>query len=54
MLIGAGQIETNAAWWATGIAATQVPGIRASRDAYCKKQLGSSSVRLVRRVRRRA
>jgi hypothetical protein len=29
------QIETNAAWWASGIAATQVPGIRASRDSYC-------------------
>jgi Family of unknown function (DUF5995) len=32
------QIETNAAWWATGIAATQVPGIRASRDSYCRSQ----------------
>lgn len=29
------QIEANAAGWARGIAATQVPGIRASRDAYC-------------------
>jgi Family of unknown function (DUF5995) len=34
------QIEANAAGWATGIAATQVPGIRASRDAYCHRQLG--------------
>jgi hypothetical protein len=34
------QIEANAAGWAAGIAATQVPGIRASRDAYCRKQLG--------------
>jgi hypothetical protein len=34
------QIETNAAGWATGIAATQFPGIRASRDAYCRQQLG--------------
>lgn len=29
------QIQTNAALWAQGIAAVQVPGIRASRDAYC-------------------
>jgi hypothetical protein len=28
-------IEANAAMWAKGIAATQVPGIRATRDAYC-------------------
>ena len=34
------QIEANAAGWATGIALTQVPGIRASRDAYCQQQLG--------------
>jgi hypothetical protein len=34
------QIETNAALWAQGIAAVQVPGIRSSRDAYCAKQLG--------------
>ena len=37
----ANQIETNAALWAQGIAAVQVPGIRASRDAYCEKQLSS-------------
>ena len=37
----ANQIETNAALWAQGMAAVQVPGIRASRDAYCEKQLGS-------------
>jgi len=30
------QIEQNAAWWARGIAAAQAPGIRASRDAYCR------------------
>jgi Family of unknown function (DUF5995) len=30
------QIEANAAAWATGIALTQVPGIRASRDRYCE------------------
>jgi uncharacterized protein DUF5995 len=36
----ANQIEANAAGWARGIALTQVPGIRASRDAYCTKQLG--------------
>jgi hypothetical protein len=34
------QIEANAAAWAQGIALTQVPGIRASRDSYCQKQLG--------------
>ncbi|HEY1237495.1 MAG TPA: DUF5995 family protein [Solirubrobacterales bacterium] len=34
------QIETNAAAWARGMAAVQVPGIRASRDNYCEKQLG--------------
>jgi Family of unknown function (DUF5995) len=34
------QIEANAASWATGIAATQMPGVRASRDAYCERQLG--------------
>ena len=36
----ANQIEANAAGWARGIALTQVPGIRASRDSYCAKQLG--------------
>jgi hypothetical protein len=35
------QIEANAAAWATGMAAVQVPGIRASRDSYCQKQLGT-------------
>jgi hypothetical protein len=38
----ANQIQTNAAVWARGIAAVQVPGIRASRDTYCAKQAGSS------------
>jgi hypothetical protein len=33
------QIEANAAGWARGIALTQVPGIRASRDSYCEKQI---------------
>jgi hypothetical protein len=33
-------IEANAAAWAQGIALTQVPGIRTSRDRYCEKQLG--------------
>jgi hypothetical protein len=37
----ANQIEANAAGWARGIALTQVPGIRGSRDAYCERQLGS-------------
>ncbi len=36
------QIQTNAALWAQGIAAVQVPGIRASRDTYCAKRVGSS------------
>jgi hypothetical protein len=35
------QIQANAAAWAQGIAAVQVPGIRTSRDAYCAKQLSS-------------
>jgi hypothetical protein len=34
------RIQGNAAAWAQGIAAVQVPGIRKSRDAYCTKQLG--------------
>jgi Family of unknown function (DUF5995) len=36
----ASDIQANAAGWAQGIALTQVPGIRASRDAYCQEQLG--------------
>jgi Family of unknown function (DUF5995) len=36
----ANQIQTNAALWAQGIAAVQVPGYRESRDAYCAKQAG--------------
>ncbi len=32
------QIQMNAAGWARGIAAVQVPGIRKSRDAYCASQ----------------
>ena len=35
----ANQIQTNAALWAQGIAAVQAPGIRASRDTYCAKQV---------------
>jgi hypothetical protein len=34
------EIEAYAAGWAEGIAAVEVPGIRASRDAYCASQLG--------------
>jgi hypothetical protein len=34
-------IEQNAAQWATGMAATQAPGYRAQRDAYCEQRLGS-------------
>lgn len=33
-------IQAYAAGWARGIAATQVPGYRAQRDAYCAQQLG--------------
>ena len=36
----ANQIQTNAALWAEGIAAVQMPGFRATRDAYCANQLG--------------
>jgi hypothetical protein len=36
----ASDIQANAAAWAQGIALTQVPGIRASRDQYCAQQLG--------------
>jgi hypothetical protein len=36
----ASDIQANAAAWAQGIAAVQVPGIRASRDQYCAQQLG--------------
>jgi hypothetical protein len=32
-------IEQNAADWATGIAASQTPGYRAKRDAYCESRL---------------
>jgi hypothetical protein len=34
------EIHANAADWAQGIAATQFPGFRATRDAYCQRQLG--------------
>jgi hypothetical protein len=34
------QIQGNAAAWAQGIAAVQVPGIRGMRDNYCASQLG--------------
>jgi hypothetical protein len=33
------QIQDYAAEWARGIAATQVPGYRAERDAYCASRL---------------
>jgi hypothetical protein len=36
------QIQANAAGWATAIASVPFPGIRASRDAYCEKQLAAS------------
>ena len=36
----AAEIQATAAEWAEGIAATQFPGYRATRDAYCAKQLG--------------
>jgi hypothetical protein len=36
----AADIQANAAEWAQGIATTQFPGSRASRDAYCAQQLG--------------
>jgi hypothetical protein len=34
------EIQAYAAGWASGIAAVQVPGLRAARDAYCARQLG--------------
>ena len=37
----AAEIQANAADWAEGIAATPVPGYRATRDAYCQQQLGN-------------
>lgn len=36
-------IEANAGEWARGIAAHQVPGERARRDAYCEAQLAGGS-----------
>jgi Family of unknown function (DUF5995) len=36
----AGDIQAYAAQWANSIALVQVPGLRASRDAYCVEQLG--------------
>ncbi len=36
----AASIQANAADWARGIAATETPGYRATRDAYCQQQLG--------------
>ncbi len=36
----AADIQAYAAQWAEGIAATPFPGARASRDAYCRQQLG--------------
>jgi hypothetical protein len=36
----ANQIEANAALWAQGIAATQVPGMREMRDDYCAARAG--------------
>jgi hypothetical protein len=37
-------IETNAATWARLIAAGEVPGYRAQRDAYCAAGGASASV----------
>lgn len=34
------EIQRNAADWARGIAASQTPGDRARRDAYCRERLG--------------
>jgi hypothetical protein len=34
------EIQAYAAGWASGIAAVQVPGLRAARDEYCARQLG--------------
>lgn len=36
----AAEIQSAAADWARGIAATPTPGYRATRDAYCAQQLG--------------
>jgi len=36
----AADIQAKAADWARGIATTQFPGSRVTRDAYCKQQLG--------------
>jgi signal transduction histidine kinase len=36
----AGEIQAYAAQWANSIALVQVPGLRASRDAYCAQQFG--------------
>jgi hypothetical protein len=36
----ASEIQAYAAGWASGIAAVQVPGLRAERDEYCARQLG--------------
>jgi hypothetical protein len=34
------RIQSYAAQWANSITLVQVPGLRASRDAYCAQQLG--------------
>ncbi len=34
------EIQAYAAGWASGLAAVQVPGLRAARDEYCARQLG--------------
>ncbi|HEX2127873.1 MAG TPA: DUF5995 family protein [Solirubrobacterales bacterium] len=34
------EIQAYAAGWAAGMAAVQVPGLRAARDEYCARQLG--------------
>ena len=36
----AAEIQAYAAGWASGIAAVQVPGLRAARDEYCASRLG--------------
>jgi hypothetical protein len=39
----AADIQANAAQWAEGIATTEFPGYRTTRDAYCAQQLGEGT-----------
>jgi hypothetical protein len=39
----AAEIQANAAQWAEGIATTEFPGYRATRDQYCAQQLGEGT-----------